>query len=77
MKGEFSSRKQKGDFIQFVRDRCDFCGACVGVCPTDVIYLAVANLKIDHANCILCNFCVYVCPYRALRPVEGNEPRSI
>lgn len=46
--------------------KCDFCGACVGVCPTDAITLWEADLQIDEERCTRCTRCVRICPYRAL-----------
>lgn len=64
--------------ILFQRDTCDFCGACVGVCPVDAIYLGKIDLKVDHETCINCDFCVDVCPSRSLsqdcpRPRKGRR----
>lgn len=64
--------------ILFRRETCDFCGACVGVCPVDAISLAKIDLKIDHETCIDCDFCVDVCPSRSLtqdspRPRKGRR----
>ena len=52
--------------VTYDRMRCDFCGACVGVCPADAIVLWEADLEIVEEQCIGCLKCVYVCPYRAL-----------
>ena len=52
--------------IQYTHERCDFCGVCVGVCPTDSITLSRADLEINHETCINCDFCVDLCPTQAL-----------
>ena len=52
--------------ILFTRDTCDFCGVCVGVCPTDAISLARLDLTVDHDACIDCDFCVAACPTKSL-----------
>ena len=52
--------------VMYDRMRCDFCGACVGVCPADAIVLWEADLEIVGEKCTGCLRCVYVCPYRAL-----------
>ncbi|MFH1008791.1 MAG: 4Fe-4S binding protein [Candidatus Latescibacterota bacterium] len=57
--------KQKGQ-VAYSRMRCDFCGACVGVCRADAIALWEADLEIDREKCTGCFTCVAVCPYRAL-----------
>lgn len=53
--------------------KCDFCGACVGVCPTDAITLWEADLEIDEERCTRCKRCVKICPYRALTGMDTNE----
>jgi ferredoxin len=45
---------------------CDFCGACVAVCPHDAIELQESDFNILEKRCTLCKNCVYVCPVRAL-----------
>jgi len=68
--------------ILFNHDTCDFCGACVGVCSVDAIYLGRASLKVDHARCINCDFCVDVCPSGSLsqddpRPRKSRNRREV
>ena len=46
--------------------RCDFCTACVTVCPPDCIEVREASIEFDHDTCIDCNLCVYVCPIEVL-----------
>jgi L-aspartate semialdehyde sulfurtransferase ferredoxin len=65
--------------ILFTRDTCDFCGVCVGVCPTDAIYLARVDLTVDHEACIDCGFCVAACPTKSLHSdaaVPTGQPVS-
>jgi len=42
--------------------RCDFCGTCVAVCPSDAIELKEAQISILHDRCTLCENCIAVCP---------------
>ncbi|GIX06914.1 MAG: ferredoxin [Candidatus Poribacteria bacterium] len=55
-------------------DRCDYCGACVGTCPENVIHLVDTKLFIDNDGCTDCKICTYGCPVRALTFVE--EPKG-
>jgi len=48
------------------KERCDFCGTCVAVCPPDAIELREADIRIDEATCTNCKLCVYVCPVETL-----------
>lgn len=55
-----------------VDDRlCDLCGACVGVCPPDVLVMTERTLKVA-AGCIKCGLCLPVCPLQALRWNDGS-----
>ncbi|HDR05333.1 MAG TPA: 4Fe-4S dicluster domain-containing protein [Candidatus Marinimicrobia bacterium] len=52
--------------IQIDDNRCDLCGACVGICPADAIAMSELKLRIDPDTCINCDLCVIVCPFNAL-----------
>ncbi len=53
--------------IEIVPNKCDFCGACVTVCPPDCIELRESSISINHNDCINCNLCVYICPIEVLK----------
>jgi len=56
-------------------DTCIFCGACVGVCPTNAMFLEYndRDIWIDE-NCTDCLLCVRVCPVGALTyPAEPQR----
>lgn len=57
-------------------DVCDYCGACVGTCPVNVIDLVDVKLMIDQMNCIDCGICVKACPVGALELQKG-KPKGI
>ncbi|MBN1464415.1 4Fe-4S binding protein [candidate division KSB1 bacterium] len=57
--------------IAYDRQLCDFCGACVAVCPHDAIELAEADLSITE-SCTFCANCVHVCPMRALEIIDAR-----
>ncbi|MEM0140234.1 MAG: 4Fe-4S binding protein [Ferroplasma sp.] len=48
------------------RSLCDYCGACVGMCPTDAIKLDETVIAINEDKCIKCEFCVIGCPTGAI-----------
>lgn len=52
--------------IKILDDKCDFCGACSGVCPPNCIDIKEASIQINHNLCIDCNLCVYICPIEVL-----------
>ena len=56
--------------IRIIENKCDFCGACVAVCPVDCIDLYESDIKIIHSLCIDCDLCVYICPIDVLETVN-------
>jgi len=52
--------------INIRENKCDFCGACVTVCPVDCIEVREASITIEHSVCIDCDLCVYICPIEVL-----------
>ena len=56
--------------INIQENRCDFCGACVGVCPPDCIDVRESSIDIKHDICIDCDLCVYICPIEVLSSSE-------
>ncbi len=64
--------------IGVIDDKCDFCGACVAVCPVDSIELFAARIEI-LSHCTDCMLCVWVCPVETLKPYEmlGNDECGI
>ena len=58
--------------INIRENRCDYCGACVTVCPVDCIDVREDSIQIDSKICIDCDLCVYICPIEVLEcTVEG------
>lgn len=57
--------------IIFNREKCDFCGTCVGICPEDAIELRESELSITE-KCTKCSKCVWCCPYEALKFEPGK-----
>jgi len=56
--------------LKVTESKCNGCGRCVTVCPTDAIQLdpglAHANLRIDRELCTNCGSCISVCYSGAL-----------
>ena len=52
--------------INIIENKCDYCGACVTVCPKDCIEVREPSINIDHKLCIDCDLCVYICPIEVL-----------
>lgn len=47
-----------------IQERCTLCGACIKVCPTNVIAMS-DGITTDARDCILCCACVKNCPEKA------------
>jgi ferredoxin len=56
--------------ITIRKDRCDFCGTCVAVCPENCIEVREASIHIYHSECIDCDLCVEICPITVLESVN-------
>lgn len=57
--------------IQVDVSKCMHCGACVGTCPVNAMFLNDATLEV-YDNCIDCGLCVKVCPVAALTMIKGR-----
>ena len=54
------------NMINIRENMCDYCGACVTVCPVDCIEVRESSIMIDHPVCIDCDLCVIICPIEVL-----------
>ena len=52
--------------ISVIENKCDYCGACVSVCPVDCIDVRESSINIDNSVCIDCDLCIYICPILVL-----------
>lgn len=51
--------------VEVEHEKCMRCGACVGTCPEDSLFLKEFCLEV-YDSCIECGLCVKVCPVEAL-----------
>ena len=65
------SRRPEPELI-FMRDRCQFCGTCVAVCPQNVHSVDGEKHAINWGLCLACGRCVEHCPYGALA-IKGYQ----
>ena len=55
---------------------CLHCGACVGSCPTNAIFLNETFLTFNR-NCTQCGICVKVCAVGAIDYPRGHRLSSL
>ena len=58
--------------IDIRKNMCDYCGACVTVCPVDCIEVRENSIEIDNYDCIDCDLCVYICPIEVLESIDEH-----
>ncbi len=54
--------------IRLVEERCDGCGKCLEVCPTDALARqdgVGSKVRLDQALCVDCEKCLFACPQKA------------
>ena len=59
--------------INILENKCDFCGACIPVCPPNCIEVTESKIIIDNTTCIDCNLCVYICPIEVLEQTDETR----
>ncbi|MCD6384843.1 4Fe-4S binding protein [Candidatus Sumerlaeota bacterium] len=55
--------------VRIDESKCQGCGNCVEVCPTQAISLKDGIASIDETRCVECFRCVSACPIGAITPV--------
>lgn len=62
--------------IKVERNICDFCGVCVGICPSQALILKEREINIISELCKQCYWCIDVCPIGALQ-IDGSMENCI
>jgi len=47
-------------------EKCNLCGECVSVCPTNALAIIDSEIKVNAISCINCGTCVHACPREAI-----------
>ena len=55
---------------------CLHCGACVGTCPSNAIFLQETSTIVFLPGCSECGLCVTVCPVGAIDDDSDEPSRS-
>ena len=55
---------------------CLHCGACVGSCPTNSIFLHETAYITFLETCTECELCVFVCPVGAISLASESSPET-
>jgi ferredoxin len=53
--------------MKIITDQCGYCGACVAVCPQNILILFEGGVTMIN-GCENCGDCSLVCPLGALSP---------
>jgi len=68
-------------FSLTVSDKCNFCGACAGMCPTGALKNTredeVKRLQFDWARCSGCGLCLEFCRKKAICLTSGRNPEFL
>jgi ferredoxin len=72
MLNRLKKRKMPLRQVQVDLGLCHFCGACVGACPVNIIFLRDADLIIGE-SCTHCERCIPACPLGALYLIDMPE----
>lgn len=59
--------------MKFKNEMCGYCGACVSVCPKNVLELTESGIITEPHKCDDCGRCTIVCPFGALNLEVENE----
>ncbi len=58
-------------------NKCNNCGLCYRICPTDVYAMFDKKVYIAHqADCMSCYLCAHECPVKAIK-IDGKRGRAI
>ena len=47
-------------------DKCNLCGECIPVCPTNALAIIDSEIKVNAISCINCGACIHACPMGAI-----------
>ena len=60
--------------IKIDREKCFYCGGCVGVCPENALELKETELEVNRQVCTLCRDCIVFCPVNAIDTQPEDRP---
>ncbi|MBT4920549.1 MAG: 4Fe-4S binding protein [Euryarchaeota archaeon] len=60
-----------GYVFEVDEDKCFGCGACIALCPVNVLDLVDRMIVVNEEKCTHCELCIPSCPVFALDIVEN------
>jgi len=66
--------KSEFEWIAIDLQLCMHCGACVGTCPNNALFLHDLTVGANE-KCKGCGTCTLVCPVGAIEKEDGSEGR--
>ena len=60
-----------GYVFEVDEDKCVGCGACIALCPVNVLDLVDRMIVVNEEKCTHCELCIPSCPVFALDIVEN------
>ncbi len=57
----------------WVDEKCNNCGVCEKICPTNNIYIDTSGKHVWKGNCQACYACLQWCPEFAIQYKEGSK----
>lgn len=58
-------------------ERCDLCGECASICPTNAITISNREITVTPVSCISCGACVTACPEEAIDLANFTDEQLI
>ena len=58
-------------------DKCNLCGECVKICPTQALEIVDSTLRVTPISCINCGACVTACPRMAIDLTNFTEKQFV
>jgi len=65
--------RKLGKIFFIDEDLCFGCGACIALCPLDILTLHQNMVYVDEKKCSHCELCIPSCPVAALYFIDNGD----